>query len=267
MYLINYFIIMSYEDDNYSNSSDDDVKGDIGKMSSKMFLKTSNNLSQYESENNELKKDVFNFKIILLGDIAVGKTSILSRFCTNSFNSDYKCSIGVEFKVKSLHVDQSTIADLKIWDTCGDEKFRAVTRQYYKESKGVILVFDLTNRESFKKLDFWIEDVRVNSPEEASIVLIGNKSDLVDQRKVTQKEIAEYAKKKKLEFLEVSAKTGSNISLLFENLSTTLIKIEKERLLIDTGEKKELSNSTVLKKESLLKVKKEEKKGKDIKCC
>lgn len=254
---------MSYNDENYS--SDEDIKDEIGKMSSKMFLKTSNNLSQYESENNELKKDIFNFKIILLGDIAVGKTSILSRFCTNTYSSDYKCSIGVEFKVKSLNVDQSTIADLKIWDTCGDERFRAVTRQYYKESKGVILVFDLTNKESFKKLDFWIEDVRVNSPEEASIVLVGNKSDLVDQRKITQKEIADFANKKKLDFLEVSAKTGSNISLLFENLSTKLIKIEKERQLHDSGDKKELSDSKVLKKESLLNVKKE--KEKDIGCC
>lgn len=254
---------MSYNDENYS--SDEDIKDEIGKMSSKMFLKTSNNLSQYESENNELKKDIFNFKIILLGDIAVGKTSILSRFCTNTYSSDYKCSIGVEFKVKSLNVDQSTIADLKIWDTCGDERFRAVTRQYYKESKGVILVFDLTNKESFKKLDFWIEDVRVNSPEEASIVLVGNKSDLVDQRKITQKEIADFANKKKLDFLEVSAKTGSNISLLFENLSTKLIKIEKERQLHDSEDKKELSDSKVLKKESLLNVKKE--KEKDIGCC
>ena len=254
---------MSYNDENYS--SDEDIKDEIGKMSSKMFLKTSNNLSQYESENNELKKDIFNFKIILLGDIAVGKTSILSRFCTNTYSSDYKCSIGVEFKVKSLNVDQSTIAVLKIWDTCGDERFRAVTRQYYKESKGVILVFDLTNKESFKKLDFWIEDVRVNSPEEASIVLVGNKSDLVDQRKITQKEIADFANKKKLDFLEVSAKTGSNISLLFENLSTKLIKIEKERQLHDSGDKKELSDSKVLKKESLLNVKKE--KEKDIGCC
>ena len=149
---------MSDYDDNYSNSSDED-DNQIGKMTSKMFLKTSNNLSQFESENNDLKKEIFNFKIILLGDIAVGKTSILSRFCTNTYSSDYKCSIGVEFKVKSLNVDQSTIADLKIWDTCGDERYRAVTRQYYKESKGVILVFDLTNKESFKKLDFWIEDV------------------------------------------------------------------------------------------------------------
>ena len=254
---------MSYNDENYS--SDEDIKDEIGKMSSKMFLKTSNNLSQYESENNELKKDIFNFKIILLGDIAVGKTSILSRFCTNTYSSDYKCSIGVEFKVKSLNVDQSTIADLKIWDTCGDERFRAVTRQYYKESKGVILVFDLTNKDSFKKLDFWIEDVRVNSPEEASIVLVGNKSDLVDQRKITQKEIADFANKKKLDFLEVSAKTGSNISLLFENLSTKLIKIEKERQLHDSEDKKELSDSKVLKKESLLNVKKE--KEKDIGCC
>ena len=178
---------MSDYDDNYSNSSDED-DNQIGKMTSKMFLKTSNNLSQFESENNDLKKEIFNFKIILLGDIAVGKTSILSRFCTNTYSSDYKCSIGVEFKVKSLNVDQSTIADLKIWDTCGDQRYRAVTRQYYKESKGVILVFDLTNKESFKKLDFWIEDVRVNSPEEASIILVGNKSDLVDQRKVSQKE-------------------------------------------------------------------------------
>lgn len=257
---------MSDYDDNYSNSSDED-DNQIGKMTSKMFLKTSNNLSQFESENNDLKKEIFNFKIILLGDIAVGKTSILSRFCTNTYSSDYKCSIGVEFKVKSLNVDQSTIADLKIWDTCGDERYRAVTRQYYNESKGVILVFDLTNKESFKKLDFWIEDVRVNSPEEASIILVGNKSDLVDQRKVSQKEIAEFANKKKLDFLEVSAKTGTNISFLFEKLSMKLITIEKERQLHDSGDKKELSDSKVLKKESLLNVKKEEKKGKDIGCC
>ena len=247
---------MSYDDDNYSNSSDDDVKNEIGKISSKMFLRTSNNLSQYESENNDLKKDIFNFKIILLGDIAVGKTSILSRFCTNTYTSDYKCSIGVEFKVKSLNVDQSTIADLKIWDTCGDERFRAVTRQYYKESKGVILVFDLTNKESFKKLDCWIEDVRVNSPEEVSIVLVGNKSDLVDQRKVTQKEIADYANKKKLDSLVDDISHSISETLLQKkrridrNIQNALAKVQK---LKKENEKHnnlqiKLKNTLILKK-------------------
>ena len=77
-------------------------------------------------------------KIILLGDVAVGKTSILSRFADNTFNDDYKCNVSVEFKVKSIYLDKLYGADLKIWDTCGEEKFRSLTRQYYKDSKGKI---------------------------------------------------------------------------------------------------------------------------------
>ena len=77
-----------------------------------------------------------NFKIILLGDVAVGKTSILSRFADNTFNDAYKCNVSVEFKVKSIYLDKLYGADLKIWDTCGEEKFRSLTRQYYKDSQG-----------------------------------------------------------------------------------------------------------------------------------
>lgn len=77
-----------------------------------------------------------NFKIILLGDVAVGKTSILSRFADNTFNDSYKCNVSVEFKVKSIYLDKLYGADLKIWDTCGEEKFRSLTRQYYKDSQG-----------------------------------------------------------------------------------------------------------------------------------
>ena len=81
---------------------------------------------------------MWNFKIILLGDVAVGKTSILSRFADNTFNDAYKCNVSVEFKVKSIYLDKLYGADLKIWDTCGEEKFRSLTRQYYKDSKGKI---------------------------------------------------------------------------------------------------------------------------------
>lgn len=83
---------------------------------------------------------VYRFKVILLGDIAVGKTSILSRFVDDKFTSEYKCNVGVEFKVKSLYLDESTGADLQIWDTCGEERFRTITRQYYRDSHGKIKI-------------------------------------------------------------------------------------------------------------------------------
>jgi GTPase SAR1 family protein len=83
---------------------------------------------------------VYRFKVILLGDIAVGKTSILSRFVEEKFSSEYKCNVGVEFKVKSLFIDESTGADLQIWDTCGEERFRTITRQYYRDAYGINLI-------------------------------------------------------------------------------------------------------------------------------
>lgn len=171
---------------------------------------------------------VYRFKVILLGDIAVGKTSILSRFVDDKYTSEYRCNVGVEFRVKSLFLDEKTGADLQIWDTCGEERFRTITRQYYRDSNGVILIFDLTNRNSFEKLNSWMEDINNFGPKEIKILIVGNKSDLVDDRIVTFNEINIFISKLNVNYIEVSAKTGNNIGLLFENLTRMMVKKEME---------------------------------------
>ncbi len=102
------------------------------------------NDSKYTERNETLMIDriVYRFKVILLGDIAVGKTSILSRFVEDKFTSEYKCNVGVEFKVKSLFLDETTGADLQIWDTCGEERFRVITRQYYRDTCGNCFIYN-----------------------------------------------------------------------------------------------------------------------------
>lgn len=169
------------------------------------------------------KKQVYKFKVALLGNVAVGKTSILNRYVDNKYSKDYHCNVGVEFKVKSVSVNQNTIADLKIWDTCGDEKFRAITKQYYRDAHGIILVYDLTQRETYDKLNDWIKMIKETVTEDPVIILVGNKLDTGDQRKVTTAEGQIMANRNELEYLEVSAKTGSNVFLIFEKLASELV--------------------------------------------
>jgi small GTP-binding protein len=193
------------------------------------FRRSELNDSRYtERDNSIMDRQVYRFKVILLGDIAVGKTSILSRFVEEKFTAEYKCNVGVEFKVKSLFLDESTGADLQIWDTCGEERFRTITRQYYRDTHGVILIFDLTNRNSFEKLSSWLEDIGEYGPKETSTIIIGNKSDLIEERKVLFNEAYNFASRNNVQYIEVSAKTGNNVGLLFENLTKSMVKREQE---------------------------------------
>lgn len=259
---------MSDDENVYSGNDDNDDKNIFGNSNipTNLYIKNSHDFSACESGNMDYDKKVYMFKVILLGNIAVGKTCILNRFCSNSFSSDYKCTVGVEFKVKSLSVDDSTIADLKIWDTCGDEKYRTLTKQYYREANGVILVFDLTQRETFVKLEYWLEDIRINAPEDIIIVLVGNKSDLADTRKVTYKEASEFAQKKKIEYIEVSARMGNNVSLIFDIISKKMIQIQKKKESEEEFKDLSLSHRSKLKKDSPLNLKSNEEK-KTVGCC
>ena len=117
---------------------------------------TKNNL-----QNNN--KQTFNFKIIVLGDIAVGKTSVIGRYITNSFSEEYKSSISCEYKEKKIDLDGDTIANLQIWDTCGEEKFMAVTKQYYNDANGAIVMYDLTERKTFTTMEKWLDNLKNNN--------------------------------------------------------------------------------------------------------
>ena len=170
--------------------------------------------------------EVFEYKIILVGDPGVGKTSILTKFVTNEFQSVYSSTIGVEFKLKDIYVNNNC-ARLKIWDTCGQEKFRAITRQYFKNSNGVFIVFDLTNKDTIKRLNVWMKDINDNITNDFFVFLIGNKVDVKDRDISISEEAKQFANNKKINYYEVSAKTGSGIYNVFEKMANKLVSKDK----------------------------------------
>jgi Ras-related protein Rab-1A len=164
------------------------------------------------------------FKVIMLGDVAVGKTSLVTRFVDNEFKSTYHCTVGVEFKVKTMRIDPFTHVDLKIWDTCGEEKYRTITRQYYRDSDGVVLVFDLTNKNSFDKLSGWLHDIKEYGPKDTCVILVGNKSDVRERKLFLFEEGKKFAMQYKMPYIEVSAKNGTNVISMFENITKKMIE-------------------------------------------
>jgi len=168
----------------------------------------------------------FNFKIVLIGNVAVGKSSIIKRFIHNEFNKSYLCTVGTELSRKSLLIGGNKRANLFIWDTCGQEKFRTVTRQYYRDTQAIILVFDLTNGKTFKDLNSWLEEAidYINNTKCLFFVL-GNKSDETEKIVVTNEQIKSFLKKnpKIKKYYEVSAFNGHNIDLTFDKISQYLI--------------------------------------------
>ena len=175
--------------------------------------------------------EVFEYKIILVGDPGVGKTSILTKFTLNEFQSVYSSTIGVEFKLKDIYVN-NYCARLKIWDTCGQEKFRSITRQYFKNSNGVFIVFDLTNKDTIKRLNVWMKDINDNITNDFFVFLIGNKVDIKDRDISISEEAKQFANNQKINYYEVSAKTGSGIYNVFEKMANKLVtkdKMDKNR--------------------------------------
>ncbi len=135
-------------------------------------------------------------KVVIVGDSAVGKTNIISRYAKNEFTEKTKATIGCEFANKTISVVNTKIK-LQIWDTAGQERFRAITNSFYLYSKGVMLVFDLNNPNTFKSLPSWLNDIEKNIGNDASILILGNKSDLAEEgkRKIDKNEIEEFCKK------------------------------------------------------------------------
>jgi small GTP-binding protein len=158
----------------------------------------------------------FKFKICLLGETAVGKTSLVYRFIENKFREDYRSTLGVNILQKHLEIFDNSVSSY-IWDLGGQENYRMLRKVYLEGSEGALVIFDLTNRESFEKLGSWIRDFREQRGEKPSC-LIGNKSDLKDQIVVTEEEASLLAKEHSADLIITSAKTGENVEEAFVNL-------------------------------------------------
>ena len=150
-----------------------------------------------------------------MGDAGVGKSSIILRYTKNEFNSQMVSSIGVDFKAKDIIVNNKKVK-LQLWDTAGHERFRTITTSYYRGAHGIATVFDLTNRESFEHVEKWLEEINKYAKENVMRFLIGNKSDLVNERQVSYEEVRALANKLNIYYVETSAKNNINVSDFFQ---------------------------------------------------
>jgi Ras-related protein Rab-6A len=160
-------------------------------------------------------------KLVFLGDIYVGKTSIINRFMYESFDTNYQATIGIDFLSKTLYLDDRTVR-LQLWDTAGQERFRSLIPNYIRDSSVAVVVFDITNRQTFTNCDKWVEDVKNERGNDAVVVLVGNKIDKPEERTVTSEEAQQKAKSLDAVYIETSAKTGDNVKQLFKQIATTL---------------------------------------------
>ena len=157
------------------------------------------------------------FKLILIGDSYVGKTNIMSQYIKKEFSLNSKSTVGVEFGTKIIKL-QDKIIKAQIWDTAGQERYKSITSAYYKGAKGAFIVYDITSKTSFDSVDKWIQDLNLYGDKNVTLLLIGNKSDLEEKRKVKKEDGEEKAKSFGLGFIETSACTGDNIDKAFETL-------------------------------------------------
>jgi len=205
---------------------------------------------------NQNKSD-FTFKIVMTGDSGVGKSQLIQRFVSNTFEDNHSPTLGVEISTQFLDIDNKKIA-LSIWDTMGQEQYQSLASLYYKGAGGAILVFDIFKRESFLSIAKWKENLSSNCSETVATLLIGNKLDLKEQRQVTHDEAIQYAEELNFAYIETSAKDSTNVNRAFELLAKEIYKINVKELKESVFLSPSFANSKI-KGESLVE-KKEEKK-------
>ena len=194
-------------------------------------------------------------KILIIGDSNVGKTSILLQYTSNFFQETHIATIGVEFKLKEIMLDNIEYK-LNIWDTAGQERFKAITKSFFKAADGIVFVYDVTNKPSFENIKNWIKDAE-SKANDFKIIIVGNKIDLNDSREVSFEEGKNLAKKKNCPFFESSAKDKINIDEIFITLLEEILKAQKnlKEEKINEGE-----NKIILEKD-------DNSKTKSKKCC
>ena len=173
--------------------------------------------------------DEYIIKILTLGDTSVGKTSIILRFTKEKYNSNRLATIGVDFKSKIIQSENQRIKVL-IWDTAGQERFKNIASQYYNGGDGAILTFDITNRKSYERVLYWLDELKQKKNiDDMGLVLVGNKSDLSDIREVSFEEAEKFAKDINIKYFETSAEKNIGISDMMNYIVNKCISIIKSR--------------------------------------
>ena len=173
-----------------------------------------------ESESNSYE---LLYKIIIIGDTCVGKSNILSRYLKDEFREDSKSTVGVELGTKFLKVKDVGIK-IQIWDTAGQERYKSITSSYYKGSHGCFIVYDITNESSFENVDKWYQQAQKEASKDVSIILVGNKCDLEEQRKVSKEKGEEKAKQFNIPFFETSALSKIKIDDIFNEMVNNIFE-------------------------------------------
>ena len=205
---------------------DDDNKEEVQKenQDNKDNENTIHALNSKNSSNSKKGKEIKRLKIILLGEKGVGKTSLINRYIYNKFIVSEKQNS--ELNIKKIDMDDNVSAELTIYDTTNEQKLGKITKNYYKDAYGAIIVFDLTNKNSFNKVKNWLKEINSNAPRDIVICLLGNKADITDDRNVAYEDAKSLAEDNL--YYEVSAKSGNNVSLAFEQLTYGIIDKQNE---------------------------------------
>eukprot|EP00177_Eucheuma_denticulatum_P000887 GFKZ01001604.1.p2 GENE.GFKZ01001604.1~~GFKZ01001604.1.p2 ORF type:complete len:203 (+),score=34.62 GFKZ01001604.1:280-888(+) len=154
------------------------------------------------------------YKNLLIGDSGVGKSCLLLRFADDTYTESYISTIGVDFKIRTIELDGKTIK-LQIWDTAGQERFRTITSSYYRGAHGIIIVYDVTDQESFNNVKSWLQEIDRFASEHVCKLLVGNKNDMTSKKVVDTATAKEFADSLGIKFLETSAKTSENVEAAF----------------------------------------------------
>ena len=162
-------------------------------------------------------------KLLMIGDSGVGKTCLLMQYSSKKFIRTFITTIGIDFKIKTINVD-GKVVKLQIWDTAGQDRFRTITVSYFRGAQGILLVYDVTDRNSFNNVENWMEQIKQHSDDNVNLILVGNKCDLESQRAVSTKEGQDLAKKHGIHFFETSASTDTNVDECFEDLAKACVE-------------------------------------------
>ena len=174
-------------------------------------------------------KPELKFKILIIGDSAVGKTSLLLKYVDNFFPETHMATIGVEYKTKNIETSKYKVI-LHLWDTAGQERFKSITKSFFNNANGIVFVYDITSKDSFDGVKNWIKDAEPYGKFES--ILCGNKIDLEKKREVKIDSLKEYGLKKKIDIFETSAKTGAKVNEAFEKLVDLIIKSKSHDELV-----------------------------------